>query len=137
MSLGHVVLVVADRTEFLENVGELIGDSCVCITGTNATFDERKELVAQVESGEKNCISGSIQIFKEGISINRISCIINATPGSNPITLEQLIGRAQRQAEGKLNPVVIDLQFAGPDGRKHNKARLEFYQRKGWEVKSI
>ena len=138
MRKGHVVLVVADRTEFLENVGELIGkDSCVCITGTNSTFDERKELVSQVEAGEKNCIAGSIQIFKEGISINRISCIINATPGSNPITLEQLIGRAQRQASGKLDPVVIDLQFAGPDGRKHNKARLEFYQRKGWEVKSI
>ena len=137
MSLGHKVLVVADRTEFLENVGELIGDSCVCITGTNATFDQRKELVAQVEAGEKDCIAGSIQIFKEGISINCLSCVINATPGSNAITLEQLIGRIQRQSEGKLNPVVIDLQFAGPDGRKHNKARLEFYQRKGWDVKSI
>jgi superfamily II DNA or RNA helicase len=134
---GYVPLIVADRTEFLEKVGELIGDSCVCITGTNATFDERKALVAEVESGEKNCIAGSIQIFKEGISINRISCIINATPGSNQITLEQLIGRAQRQCEGKLDPIVIDLQFSGVDGRRHNKARLEFYQRKGWEVKSI
>lgn len=137
LNKGYVPLVVADRTEFLEKIGELIGDSCVCITGTNATFDERKELVAKVESGEKDCISGSIQIFKEGISINRISCIINATPGSNPITLEQLIGRAQRQSPGKKDPIVIDLQFSGPDGRKHNKARLEFYQRKGWEVKSI
>jgi superfamily II DNA or RNA helicase len=109
----------------------------VCITGTNATFDERKELVAQIERGEKDSIAGSISIFKEGISINCLSCVINATPGSNPITLEQLIGRIQRQAPDKLDPVVIDLQFAGPDGRKHNKGRLEFYQRKGWEVKSI
>ena len=137
ISLGYKVLVVADRTEFLENVGELIGNSCVCITGANATFDERRELVAQVEAGEKDCIAGSIAIFKEGISINCLSCVINATPGSNPITLEQLIGRIQRQSSGKLDPRVIDLQFAGPDGRKHNKARLEFYQRKGWDVKSI
>jgi superfamily II DNA or RNA helicase len=137
IALGHKVLVVADRTEFLKNVGELIGESCLCITGEIKDFDERQRLIDKITAGEKSCVSGSIQIFKEGISINALSCVINATPGSNPITLEQLIGRIQRQFPNKLDPIVIDLQFSGPDGTKHNRARLDFYMRKGWDVTSI
>ena len=134
---GHKVLIVAERTEFLENVGELIGSDCVCITGSNSTFEERKELISKVESGQKSAIAGSIQIFSEGISVNILSCVILASPSSNPIRLEQVIGRIMRKHPNKLDPVVIDLHFSGPDGRRYNKAKLEFYQRKGWDVFSI
>lgn len=134
---GHKVLIVAERTEFLENVGELIGSDCVCITGSNSTFEERKELISKVESGQKSAIAGSIQIFSEGISVNILSCVILASPSSNPIRLEQVIGRIMRKHPNKLDPIVIDLHFSGPDGRRYNKAKLEFYQRKGWDVFSI
>lgn len=134
---GHKVLIVAERTEFLENVGELIGSDCVCITGSNSTFDERKELISKVETGEKSAIAGSIQIFSEGISVNILSCVILASPSSNPIRLEQVIGRIMRKHPDKLDPIVLDLHFSGPDGRRYNKAKLEFYQRKGWDVYSI
>lgn len=133
---GHVVLIVADRVEFLHNVGELIGESCVCITG-GTTFDEREALIAQVNSGEKNCVVGSRQIFAEGISVNRLSCVILAAPIANDSLLEQIIGRIMRQAEGKLDPLAIDMQFNGPGDRRQNRARLSFYKRKGWEIKGV
>ena len=134
LSKGHKVLIVADRVEFLHNVGELIGETCVCITG-GTTFEEREELIRQVESGEKDCVVGSRQIFAEGISINPLSCIILAAPIANDSLLEQLIGRIMRQSPDKLDPLVIDMHFNGPGDRKQNRERLAFYQRKGWEVR--
>lgn len=130
---GHSVLIVADRVEFLENVKEIVGDTCILITG-ETTYEERKQRLEQVENGTKMCIAGSRQIFSEGISINRLSCVILAVPTSNPISLEQIIGRIMRLHPDKLDPVVIDLQFSSQAERKQNNARLAFYASKGWDV---
>ena len=130
---GHKVLVIADRVEFLQQVGELIGEECVCITG-GTTYDERTELKRQIESGEKSCIAGSRQIFAEGISVNILSCVILAGPIANDGLLEQIIGRIQRLHPDKLPPLVIDMNFSGPSDRKQNRDRQAFYARKGWEV---
>ena len=133
ISRGHKVLIIADRVEFLQNVGELIGEACVCITG-GTTYEERTELKRQVEDGEKSAIAGSRQIFSEGISVNILSCVILAVPISNDSLLEQIIGRVQRKHEHKPNPLVIDLHFSGPADRKQNNMRMAFYQRKGWDI---
>lgn len=133
MEKGHKVLIIADRVEFLQNVGELIGDSCVCITG-GTTYEERTELKRQIESGEKDCIAGSRQIFSEGISVNILSCVILAAPIANDALLEQIVGRIMRNHEGKLEPLVLDMNFSGGSDRKQNKDRQAFYARKGWTV---
>ncbi len=140
MDKGHKVLVIADRVEFLKNVGELIGDECVCVVG-DTDFDDREAVKSQIESGEKSCITGSRQIFSEGISINPLSCVILAVPISAPAgadgNLEQIIGRIQRQYPGKLEPLVIDLQFAGYADKKQNNERINFYKRQGWEIDGL
>jgi len=133
IAAGHKVLIIADRVEFLQRVGELIGPECVCIVG-ETTFEQRVELKRQIEDGEKSCIAGSRQIFSEGISVNILSCVILAAPIANDALLEQIIGRIMRMQEGKLEPLVIDMNFASPSDRRQNKMRLAFYQRKGWEI---
>ena len=133
---GHKVLIIADRVEFLQKVGEQIGETCVCITG-GTTFEERTELIRQIENNEKSCIAGSRQIFSEGISVNILSCVILAAPIANDSLLEQIIGRIQRKHDDKPNPLVIDMHFSGPSDRKQNNDRLAFYQRKGWEIVGV
>lgn len=133
---GHKVLIIADRVEFLQKVGEQIGETCVCITG-GTTFEERTDLIKQIETNKKSCIAGSRQIFSEGISVNILSCVILAAPIANDSLLEQIIGRIQRKHEDKPNPLVIDMHFSGPSDRKQNNNRLAFYQRKGWEVVGV
>jgi len=133
---GHSVLIVADRVEFLTNVKELIGANCVLITG-ETDYDTRKSLIASVETGEALCVAGSRQIFSEGISINRLSCVILAVPTSNPISLEQIIGRIMRQHSDKLDPVVLDLQFSSGPEKRQNTARQGFYLSKGWKVTKV
>lgn len=137
LAKGHKVLIIADRIEFLQNVKELIGESCVCIIG-GTTSEERSALAEQIENGEKDCVAGSRQIFSEGISINPLSCVILAGPISAPAggdaLLEQIVGRIMRMYPGKLTPLVVDMQFAGPADRKQNKERVGFYMRKGWKI---
>ena len=133
---GHSVLVIADRVEFLEKVKEYIGDTCLLVTG-DTSFEERQKAKEQLLNKEKLCVAGSRQIFSEGISINVLSCVILAVPMSNDSLLEQIVGRIMRPYEGKLDPIVVDIQFAGWADKKQNNDRLGLYLRKGWEVESV
>lgn len=132
----HSVLIIADRVEFLQKVKEYVGETCLLVTG-ETPFEERQLAKEQILSGEKRAIAGSRQIFSEGISINRLSCVILAVPMSNDSLLEQIIGRVQRQFPGKPDPLVIDINFAGYADRKQNNDRLGLYLRKGWTVTTI
>jgi superfamily II DNA or RNA helicase len=130
---GHSVLVIADRVEFLEKVKDYVGDTCLLVTG-NTSFEDRQRAKAQILAKEKMCIAGSRQIFSEGISINILSCVILAVPMSNDSLLEQIAGRIMRMHEGKLDPIIVDIQFAGYADKKQNTDRLGLYLRKGWKV---
>jgi superfamily II DNA or RNA helicase len=136
ISKGHSVLVVADRVEFLEKVKEYVGETCVLVTG-ETDFEARQRVKEQILNKEKMCIAGSRQIFAEGISINILSCVILAVPMSNDSLLEQIVGRIMRPHEGKLDPIVVDIQFAGWADKKQNTDRLGLYLRKGWEVVTV
>lgn len=134
--LGHSVLVVADRTEFLEKVKEKVGETCTLVTG-DTSYDERKQIIQELETGKKMCVAGSRQIFSEGISINRLSCVILAVPTSNPISLEQIIGRVMRLHPDKPDPVVLDIAFSSPVEKRQAALRLGFYMDKGWTVEKL
>lgn len=131
---GHCVLILGDRVEFLDNLGTLIGDRCAVITGKTK---DRESIVGKTLSGEFDCIAASTKIFSEGISVNRLSCVILAGPINNDSLLEQIIGRVQRFFTDKLNPLVIDIQFSGYGDRKQNESRYGFYMRKGWDIETI
>lgn len=133
---GHSVLIIADRVEFLHKVKEYIGDDCAVVTG-DTEYEDRQLVKQQVLSGEKKAICGSRQIFSEGISINSLSCVILAAPMSNDSLLEQIVGRVQRMHDGKLDPLVVDINFAGYADKKQNNDRLALYLRKGWQVITV
>ena len=131
---GHSVLIIADRVEFLRKVKENVGETCLLVTGSEGDRDLAKE---QILSGEKRAIAGSRQIFSEGISINRLSCVILAIPMSNDSLLEQIVGRIQRKFPGKPDPLVVDINFAGYADKKQNNDRLGLYMRKGWQITTM
>lgn len=133
-NMGHKVLVLADRTEFLVKVVEILGDRAVVITG--ATKDREIEL-DRVDRGEVEIVCGARQIFAEGLSRNILSCVILAGPIANAALLEQIIGRVMRKHPDKLEPSVIDLQFRGYTEKRQNSIRMALYFEKGWVVKAL
>ena len=134
---GHSVLVIADRVEFLKQIAEQIGETCVLVTG-ETSLEDRVKAKEAILSKTKMCIAGSRQIFSEGLSVNVLSSVILAVPISNDSLLEQIIGRIQRQhPDKKTPPEVLDIQFAGWADKKQNNDRLALYLRKGWKIITI
>lgn len=137
---GHSILIIASRVEFLEKVKELIGETCMLVTGLSGGANDtersryRKQVEELINSGEKKAIAGSRQIFSEGISINALSGVILAEPMSFEGGLEQIIGRIMRKHDGKLQPEVFDINFSDRSSKNQNEKRLAFYINQGWEV---
>lgn len=136
MAKGHKVLVVADRVEFLYNIASKLGDRARVVVGDSKQEDRDAALEA-MRNGDIDCIAGSRQIFAEGVSCNPLSCLVLATPYASEPLLEQLIGRVQRPHPGKLEPLVIDINFPGYTIQKQNNLRLSFYFDQGLEVSIV
>jgi superfamily II DNA or RNA helicase len=131
---GHKVLIIADRVQFMHKLKKTLGERAVVVIGETKDRDAEMQ---KIKDGSAEIICGSRQIFSEGISLNILSCLIMAVPIVNPATLEQVIGRIMRLADGKLDPVVVDLHFKGKAENNQASARLGFYLEKGWEVKIL
>lgn len=130
---GHKVLIVSDRIEFLRKCSEKTKDS-ICITSTTK---EQKSLENEIKTGSKTSLYGSISIYKEGISINELSCLILATPTNNEYLLEQLIGRIMRLCNNKMKPEVIDIVMDCKTGKNQFKTRKAFYINEGYKIATL
>lgn len=133
---GHRVLVVSDRVKLLKNCAELVGDTAISVTGED-DHEDREDLLRLVADGKKEILFGTQSIFCEGISLNELSCLILATPINNEPLLTQLIGRVIRELEGKIQPVIVDINLKGSTAQRQAKERLGFYMKQGWEVKML
>jgi len=136
-AMGHKVLVVADRVKFLQKAKEFAGDKSAIVTGITP-LDERNEIHEKIKAGKIDKLFGTISIYKEGISVNELSCLILATPINNEPLLIQLIGRIIREHPNKLNPVVIDIQLARTQTQNTAKTqasnRIGTYMKLGYDV---
>jgi Type III restriction enzyme, res subunit/LAGLIDADG-like domain len=126
--LGHKVLIVSDRVDFLKIISERTNSALII----GETTDREAEFDSLVNG--KDSICGTLSIFKEGISYNPLSVVILGTPINNHPMLEQLIGRIQRMFPGKLDPIVVDLLLRGRTTEKQFMNRAEFYLKEGFEV---
>lgn len=132
--LGHSVLTVSDRTEFLDRCFNRTGDRSVAIDGPTKNKKELHELFMLFE---KDILYGSISLYKEGISLNVLSCLILAAPTNNDPLLEQLIGRIQRVRPKKLTPVIVDIVLKGTTAKKQSLTRAAHYMRQGYKITHV
>jgi superfamily II DNA or RNA helicase len=130
---GYSILIPAERTEFLHKIKELIGASCAVVTG-ETSYEERQEILRKIETKEIMCIAGSRSIWTEGISANRLSMLILCSPTANPSVIDQITGRIRRKADGKPDPVVLDIYHASPAEKATARKRLALYGQWGWKV---
>ncbi len=129
--LGHKVLVVSDRVEFLKIISQL-NNTALIIGETKDREAEFRKLESIVST-----ICGTQSIFCEGISHDPLSCIILGTPVSNDPLLEQLCGRIQRLCDNKPQPIVVDLRLAGYTTERQFRQRQGFYMRQGWQIEYL
>ena len=130
---NHKVLVLQDRVEFAQ-LGTENRPKAVAITGK--LKEGREEEMARIFT-DMDEIWGITSIFKEGISLDILSCLILAGPVNNEPMLEQLVGRIQRPMPNKQQPKLVDIKLSGWTGSKQFQARLGFYMRMGYKINYI
>jgi hypothetical protein len=132
--LGHKVLAVSDRTEFLDRCHNRLEDSSIMVTGQTKDRDFLHKTMEQ--SAIINSLFGSISIYKEGVSLNWLSALILGCPINNEPLLKQLIGRITRVHPGKLTPVIIDILLEGSTAKRQAKNRASTYMMMGLEIRT-
>jgi len=133
---GHKVLVVSDRVSFLKVCTRLVGKKAVCVTG-EVPHEEREEIIDEIKYKNKEILFGTQSIFSEGISVDNLSCLILGTPINNTPLLTQLIGRVIRKHEGKIQPVIVDIQLKGNTAKRQASNRIGHYMKEDYDIKYI
>lgn len=132
---GHQVLIVSDRVEFLEACAQATMPNSALVTSTKG---DRKTIHQALLNRELDMLWGSVGIYKEGVSVNSLSCLILAVQTNNVPMLEQLIGRVTRLYDDKkLNPVIVDVLLKGPTAVEQANARTTHYAERGYELTVI
>ena len=133
---GHKVLVVSDRVQFLKTCAKLAGEKAVCVTG-DVPHEEREGIIDEIKYTSKNILFGTQAIFSEGISVDVLSCLILGTPINNEPLLTQLVGRVIRKKEGKIQPVIVDIQLKGNTAKRQASNRIGHYMKEGYDISYI
>jgi superfamily II DNA or RNA helicase len=134
-ALGHKVLVVSDRVDFLKQCHRLVGNNSICVTG-EIPHEQRPAMIKQIFN-DKDILFGTQSIFSEGLSLDCLSCLVLATPVNNEPLLTQLIGRIIRIYEDKPQPIIVDIHLEGKTARRQANARMGYYMKQGYEVETI
>lgn len=132
--IGHKVLVVADRVDFLEYGHENCDFNSGLLVGKTK---DRETVIKGVHENKIDTIWGTQSMVSEGLSIEPLSCLVLATPLNNIPLLEQLIGRIERLYPNKLKPVVVDLKLLGYTVTNQFNNRLGHYMRSDYDVNFI
>tara|TARA_R110000772_G_scaffold66361_1_gene147871 strand:- start:66729 stop:68006 length:1278 start_codon:yes stop_codon:yes gene_type:complete len=131
---GHKVLVLSSRTNILAQASKYDNSSLVIDGDTK----ERKAILDEVLHGKDyHTLYGSSNIFAEGVSANKFSCLVLGTPMNNEPLLEQFIGRVIRESPDKLSPIIVDPQLIGHTVQNQQQLRLGYYLRMGYKVTNI
>ncbi len=135
-SKGYKVLVVGSRVDFLKWAAEQ-SNKAISITGEMKSTEERAKALKSLSTPEVDILYGTMSIFSEGISQNDLSCLILATPINNEPLLTQLIGRIIREAPGKKQPLVIDINLKGNSTKAQANTRMGHYIKQGYQVRIL
>lgn len=123
-------LILYKRIEHGNALLELLPNA-ILLHGEN-TLKERKDAVDKFKAGECQFLLAS-NIFKQGISINNIECLINASGGKAKTETLQKLGRALRKHKGKEKAIIYDFHdFGNTITERHSEQRKHIYIKTGF-----
>ena len=129
---GTPTLVLVKIIEHGEKIMKLLKEDALYLHG-GSSIQEREDAIHKFKKGEVRILVAS-NIFKQGVSINNIECLINASGGKSKIEVLQKIGRGLRKSPGKDVALVYDFLDEGNDFTyRHSLQRERLYREAGFE----
>lgn len=134
---GHHVLIVSDRKEHLNRIGELLVTHIPYVLVGGGGSDTYDEVKGEIEQATHGTILLST-VADEGLSIDRLDRVIPAYPRRNVETMRQIVGRVMRPWPGKRDAMVIDVRDGCQEllrSQFRDRAQL-LYGKEGWRIQS-
>ena len=125
----HKILVVGDRLEFLESCANRVPNTTLVTSYTDGRLNIHKQIF-----NDLNGIFGTTSIYKEGVNIPPLSCLILGSPINNRYLLEQLIGRVTRPFKGKRTPEIIDIVLSDKVSKRQFAERMNYYASQNYKI---
>lgn len=138
---GRRTLLLSDRVQHLHDLREAYEE---CRDDGEDPGDRRRRLSSAVYVGglkraareaasEATTIFGTFSLAQEGLDIPALDTLVLATPASD---VTQAVGRILRECEGKMKPVVVDVQDDPcRNFRRLNDVRTALYRRRAFEIR--
>lgn len=132
---GHHVLIVSQRKEHLERIGNLLVTHIPYVLVGGSGGDAATEVKEEIHRATHGTILLST-IADEGLSIERLDRVILAYPRRNPETIRQIVGRVRRPYPGKTGAKLIDVRDGRQDllSSQFRQRAQELYGREGWVI---
>jgi superfamily II DNA or RNA helicase len=110
--LGKYTIVLVDRLKHLDNLSKMIAQPHKVVSGTfrgeKIHVKERFRSKDKFEQGDVRIILAN-KVFKKGIDIKRVDCIINAAGRSSTNDAVQIFGRGIRRHKDKTGLIHFDM----------------------------
>jgi superfamily II DNA or RNA helicase len=107
---GKTSLILVNKVnhgEILERIGNRVGLRVQFIYGAD-DITTRENLRDELSKKNIDCVIATT-IWKEGVNIPSLDCIINAAGGKSEIAILQTIGRGLRTTEDKTEVLLVDI----------------------------
>lgn len=111
-------------------MGKLLGNKIRFVRGS--TVSEQREEIKDLLNRKKVDAVIATAVWREGINIPTLDCIINACGGKSEIMTLQAIGRGLRTADGKSTVKIIDFLDDYDYVIAHSLKRIRIYVENGW-----
>ena len=124
-SRNRNVIFVAERIKLIENLFNQLSTVNKSKFIGSAKNDQLSYQVVFATPGK----------IRDGVDAADRDCLIMTSPIGN---IEQMVGRTEREYEGKKDVIIVDmvdLAFSRIKSTLHN--RVKFYERKNWNIKYI
>ncbi len=130
---GKTVLIMVKEILHGQNIADVLD-----IYGVDSYFvkgdvdkETRNEIKKKLNSKKIKCVI-STAVWREGVNIPTLDCIINACGGKSEIMTLQAIGRGLRKAEGKDTVEIVDLLDEYRYLAGHAIRRVKIYVENDW-----
>jgi superfamily II DNA or RNA helicase len=129
--LVMVVDVVNGHAEQIATIAkEVYGIKTEIVKGATQS-DLREGIKGRLERKESLAVIATV-VWREGINIKSLDCVINACGGKSEIVTLQAIGRGLRTTEGKTDLTVVDFLDPYDYLAQHTIQRISIYAKNGW-----
>lgn len=115
---GYCTVVIVERVGHVKFLSKKLRSLLHAVVYGAVPSAERRRVKKLMESGKLNLIVAN-KVFKKGVNIKRVDCIIEASAMVDADSTVQKFGRGTRTIDGKDGLLYFDVGDAAPKGEKN------------------